>query len=77
MTKDISYILTEVTINYGFHRGRTLNIHTSQSHLDDFRLGRERSNARFKGLRRVLTHDGTLDNDYFNKHNVSQEMQEF
>lgn len=67
------------------HRGRTLKSDTDVTSLNastvshqskPFRQfstrSRAKSNASFKGLRRVLTHDGTLDNDYFNKHNVSQ-----
>ncbi|CAI4052961.1 hypothetical protein SKDZ_16G0960 [Saccharomyces kudriavzevii ZP591] len=67
------------------HRGRTLksdadttspNTSTVSHQSKPFRQfstrSRAKSNASFKGLRRVLTHDGTLDGDYFNKHNISQ-----
>ncbi|QHS76559.1 Tco89p [Saccharomyces paradoxus] len=67
------------------HRGRTLKSDTDITSLNaptvshqskPFRQfstrSRAKSNASFKGLRRVLTHDGTLDSDYFNKHSISQ-----
>ncbi|EJS41478.1 tco89p [Saccharomyces arboricola H-6] len=67
------------------HRGRTLkpgtdisspNTSTVSHQSKPFRQfstrSRAKSNASFKGLRRVLTHDGTLDSDYFSKHNISQ-----
>ncbi|CAI1751275.1 hypothetical protein SEUBUCD646_0P01080 [Saccharomyces eubayanus] len=67
------------------HRGRTLKSdtditspngsavpHQSKPFRQFSTRSRAKSNASFKGLRRVLTHDGTLDSDYFNKHNISQ-----